>query len=188
MTKQEFLASLRKGLSELNKKEIDERLAFYGEMIDDSMEEGLTETEAVEKIGSVEQTVQQILAETPDSSKKKTWVIVLLAVGSPVWLSLLVSFVAVIVSLFVGLWATIISLWAGLVSVAVCAPVGIVASIAFAFAGNALSGLAILGAGIACAGISVFLYFACKWTTKGGVWLTKKFVKKTIKKGGKHNA
>ena len=187
MTKQEFLESLRKGLAGLNKKEIAERLAFYGEMIDDSMEEGLTEEEAVKKIGSVEQTVQQILAEKSDSSKKKTWVIVLLAVGSPVWISLLVSFVAVIVSLFVGLWTTIISLWAGLISVVVFAPVGLVASIAFVFAGNALSGLAILGAGIVCAGISVFLYFACKWATKGGVWLTKKFVKKTMK-GGKKNA
>ncbi len=42
MTKQEFIAELRKGLSGLPKKELEERLTFYSEMIDDRMEEGLT--------------------------------------------------------------------------------------------------------------------------------------------------
>lgn len=47
MNKQEFLVKLRKGLSGLPKEDIEERLTFYSEMIDDRMEEGLSEEEAV---------------------------------------------------------------------------------------------------------------------------------------------
>ena len=47
MNKQEFLAQLRKGLSGLPKEDIDERLTFYSEMIDDRMEDGIPEETAV---------------------------------------------------------------------------------------------------------------------------------------------
>ena len=46
MNKEQFLAELQKGLSGLPQAEIDDRLAFYGEFIDDHMEEGMTEEEA----------------------------------------------------------------------------------------------------------------------------------------------
>lgn len=41
MSKQEFLAELRKALSGLPQGDIEDRLTFYSEMIDDRMEEGL---------------------------------------------------------------------------------------------------------------------------------------------------
>ena len=55
MNKQEFLDRLRKGLSGLPQAEREERLLFYSEMIDDRMEEGLTEEEAVAALGSLEE-------------------------------------------------------------------------------------------------------------------------------------
>ena len=48
MNKQEFLSLLRRELSGLPQGDIEERVGFYAEMIDDRMEEGLTEEEAVE--------------------------------------------------------------------------------------------------------------------------------------------
>ena len=65
MTKQEFLTSLREGLRGLPPADIEERIAFYDEMIDDRMEEGLTEEEALAELGSVESVIAQITAETP---------------------------------------------------------------------------------------------------------------------------
>ena len=65
MLKQEFLNALKEGLKGLPEKDIEERLTFYGEMIDDRIEEGRTEEEAVNEIGSVDEVVQQIVAETP---------------------------------------------------------------------------------------------------------------------------
>ena len=47
MNKQEFLARLQKGLSGLPGEEIEEHLAFYSEMIDDRMEDGIPEETAV---------------------------------------------------------------------------------------------------------------------------------------------
>ena len=57
MNKQEFLAGLQKGLSGLPQEDVEERLTFYGEMLDDRMEEGLSEEEAVAAAGSVEEIV-----------------------------------------------------------------------------------------------------------------------------------
>ena len=53
MLKQEFLAQLRDALCGLPQCDIDERLTFYSEIIDDRMEEGLLEEEAVAAVGSV---------------------------------------------------------------------------------------------------------------------------------------
>ena len=55
MLKQEFLAQLRDALCGLPQRDIDERLTFYSEMIDDRMEEGLSEEEAVAAVGSVDE-------------------------------------------------------------------------------------------------------------------------------------
>ena len=43
MNKQDFLAQLRKELSGWPKEDAEERLTFYSEMLDDRIEEGLSE-------------------------------------------------------------------------------------------------------------------------------------------------
>ena len=65
-------------------------------MIDDRMEEGLAEEEAVSSFGTPEEIADQILSEIPLSRlvrervkpkrALKAWEIVLLVLGSPVWL------------------------------------------------------------------------------------------------------
>ena len=47
MNKLEFIAELRDRLSGLPQGEVEERLSFYSEMIDDRMEDGVSEKEAV---------------------------------------------------------------------------------------------------------------------------------------------
>ena len=63
MKKQEFLDRIAERLSDLPRKEVLDRLAFYSEMIDDRMEEGLPQEEAVAAIGSVDSVVAQIVAD-----------------------------------------------------------------------------------------------------------------------------
>ena len=96
MSKQEFLAELRKGLSGLPQDEIEQRLTFYSEALEDRMEEGLSEEEAVSAIGTIDEIVQQIIADIPLSKiakerirpkrHLKVWETILLALGSPIWL------------------------------------------------------------------------------------------------------
>ena len=184
MLKQEFLAQLRDALCGLPQRDIDERLTFYSEIIDDRMEEGLLEEEAVAAVGSVDEIFTQVVAEIPFSKIVKerikpkrrltAWEIVLLSLGSPIWLSLSIAAFAVILSLYISLWAVVISLWAVFAALAGCALGGIVAAIVFACSGNLLTGIAMLGAGMLLAGLSIFMFFGCRAATKGTVLLAKK--------------
>lgn len=183
MNKQEFLAQLRSALSGLPEEDVSERLTFYGEMIDDRMEDGLPEEDAVRAIGSVDALVPQILADIPLSrlvkqkippkNKLSAWAVILLALGSPIWLSLLIAFFAVFFSLYVVFWAVLISFWAVFAAIVICAPACAAASIAYAVRGDCLSGFALIGAGLICAGLAVFLFFGCRAASKGVLKLTR---------------
>lgn len=184
MNKQEFLTQLRKELSVLPQKDIEEYLTFYTEMIEDRIEEGLSEEEAVSAVGSLEEIVKQIVSDTSlikiakerikQKRQIKAWEIVLLILGSPIWLSLGLAVFAVILSLYISLWAVIISLWAIFASTVACCIGGVLSCIVFTLSGNSVSGFAILSAGIVCAGLSIFMFYGCKTATNGILILTKK--------------
>ncbi len=185
MTKTEFLVSLRQQLYFLPQDDIEERLSFYGEMIDDRVEEGLSEAEAVAAVGTVDEIVSGIISEIPISKIAKerirpkrqlrVWEIVLLVLGSPIWFSLLVAAFAVAISLYAALWAVIISLWAVFVAFAACSIGCIFAGVFFAVGGNVCSGLATIAAGLVCSGLAIFSFYGCGAVSKGITILTKKF-------------
>lgn len=184
MSKQEFLSQLYKGLSGLPKDDIEERVTFYKEMIEDRIEDGLSEEEAVNGIGNIDEIISQIVSDIPltnlikekviPKKRLKAWEIILLVLGSPIWLSVLIAVIAVFFSLYVVLWSVIVSLWSVFVSMIACA-LGFVASgIGFTCGGYVLSGVAMMGVGVMCAGLSIFVFYGCKALTKGIVIFTKK--------------
>ena len=184
MTKTEFLSALRTGLAGLPEKDIEERVSFYAEMIDDRTEEGLTEEEAVNAVGPVGKVISQIAEETPLSKLVKEKIkpkrrltgleIALLILGAPLWIPLLIAAFSVLFATFAAFWSVIIALWAVFVSLAACGLAGIAAGIWFAVGGKGLPGLALIGAGLFTLGLSVFAFFGCKALTKGIFQLTKK--------------
>ncbi len=179
MNKQEFLAQLRKGLSGSPQADIEERLTFYSEMIDDRIEDGLSEEEAIRQIGPIDPLIAQSAADAPAKKAKpkrrlRIWEILLLVLGSPVWLSLLIAAFAVVLSLYAALWAVFVSLAGSAVG---CVAAGIV----FLCCGDVLPGFAAIGAGLFCAGLSIFMFHACKAATKGGWRLARKCL---VKKEG----
>ena len=196
MRKQEFLVRLKRKLHGLPKRDVDDRIRFYSEMIDDRMEDGLSEKDAVAAIGSVDEIASQIVEDSsaynPSGNKPKrrlrTWEITLLAVGSPVWLSLAIAIFAVVLSIYVVLWSLVISLWAILASFIGCAVGGVLAGTVIAIGGNGATGIAMIAAGVVCAGLAILLFFGCKAATRGTLLLTKKitliikgrFVKKEV--------
>ncbi len=110
-----------------------------------------------------------------DSKRRLSAVsIVLIAVGSVVWVPLAITAFAVILSLYIVIWSGIVSLWAVFGSVVACAVGGVAAGVVLAVYGKGLQGLAIIGAGIFCAGCAILLFFGCKMATEGVLWLTKK--------------
>ena len=195
MNKQEFITKLKSMLTDLPENEIKERIDFYSEMIDDRIEDGLTEEEAVKDIGTVEEVAKQIINEIPlfkiikhklKKSKNKTknqtpttkrnrswWEITLIAVGSPIWFSLLISFFAVIFSLYISLWAVIISLFAVDLSL-LLSGLAIILGVLFIFTESLSVGLLIIAGGIMCIGLSILFFYVCKYTAKFGIFITKK--------------
>ena len=179
MHKQEFLEQLGRSLSFLPKNEREERLSFYAEMIDDRIEEGLSEEEAVESLGSMEEILGKLCLERncveQERSKRKPGAgeIGLLVLGSPVWLPLVIVAFAVVLSLYVSLFAVVISLWAAPVSFLVAALGGVLCGLVMLFTGSPAVGLVMFAAALILTGLSVFLFFGCRAATRGSVWLTK---------------
>lgn len=183
MTKLKFILALEKRLSSLPQGDIEQHLTFYSEMIEDRVEDGLSEEEAVTQIGSVEEIAVQILAEYPANETKavvekqkrnlKKWELSLLILGSPLWISLLIAVLAVIFSVIVSAWSVVVSLWAVFVSMVVCGVALPIAAVYFICTGYVYSGLAVIGASLVCGGLGILFYYVCKWTTKGMALLTK---------------
>lgn len=194
MTKLDFLLELHEKLKDLPQEDVEERLSFYIEMIEDRMEEGLSEEEAVAAVGSIEEIAAQIIADISPASKKaeakpkrrlKAGEIVLLVLGSPILLSLLIAAFAVVLSLYASLWAVIISLWAVFGSLAGCALGCVVGGIffsVFAITGHGYAGIVIIAGGLVCAGLAILMFYGCKAATVGSAKLTKWFFQKCFSK------
>lgn len=181
MGKKEFLDRLRNGLSGLPREDTEERLTFYSEMIDDRMEEGLSEEAAVAAVGAADEIAAQIIADSPmakvqSKRQMKAWEIVLLALGAPIWFSLLIAAFSVLLAVVASLGAVIVSLWAVFGALVACSFGFVIAGIIFALGGNGLPGIAIIGAAFVCTGLAIFLFYGCTGTAKG-LWL---LIKKTV--------
>lgn len=156
MKKHEFLEELRRRLSALPQGERDKAYAFYAEIIDDSIDDGMSEEEAIAKLGNLDEIVERIVAEVPMGALLKHKVAgnrrganagVLLALGVPLWLPLLAAVFSVILTLFVALWILALALWVLFASGAAAAATGVVMLLH-----NADFALQLLSAGGAMAG------------------------------------
>lgn len=181
MTKKEFFDLFRQELAGLPKDELENRVGFYEEMIDDRMAEGRSEEEAIKDLGSVEEIVNQIAEETSlmklvkekvkPNRKIKGWEIALIICGFPLWFPLLVT---ASILLFVGYLLT----WVFTVVAYVIEGSFIAVTLGglIGFAAYLLSGqiaLIPLGASIMCLGASILFAFACFYITKGNIKLSK---------------
>lgn len=182
MSKQEFLDALKEKLSGLSEQDKEERTGFYSEMIDDRIEEGLSEEEAVASVGNIDEIAFEISSDkeknkkTKTKRKLKTWEIVLLAVGSPIWASLLIIAVSVVISLYASMLAVAVSVWAAFGALAGASVFGIGWGAITICTGEIFGGVAFIGTAIACAGLSLFAFLGSKEFTKLSIGIPKKIV------------
>ena len=182
MNKEMFLAKLRMELYGLPAEDIEERIAFYSEMIDDRVEEGLSEEEAVAQIGPMEDIVSQTISDIPltklvkekikPDRSLKGWEIALIIISFPIWFPLLIAGGAIIFSFYAVIWSLVISAWAVAVSLVAAGIGGTVVGIVYMVCGHPLSGLAMLGMSLFSAGLGIFAFLACVGLTKGAAKLT----------------
>lgn len=180
MTKHEFLDKLRQSISEYPSEETNQSLEYYSEMIDDRVEEGMTEAEAVASLGTVETIAQQIKEELPlttlvkQKTREKTkgkampvWAIVLLILGFPLWGSVVLMIVGTVLSLYLTIWAIDVSLWTVVLAFVSVGVVGIFWSVVSLFQGIPGAALFLLGIGLAGIGLAIFLCLGTILVTKG---------------------
>jgi uncharacterized membrane protein len=129
VTKLDFLNALERGLQQLPQEERERHLSYYSEMLDDMMEDGMDEQQAVGTLGDVQTIAGQILQETALPVLVKSRVkpkngwnverILLLIVGAPIWIPLLLTLLCVILSVYICIWAVFLALFAAAGSIAV---------------------------------------------------------------------
>ena len=173
LTKHEFLAELTDRLSVLPEAERDKAAAFYAEMIDDSMEDGMDEDEAIAKLGSIGEIAERIISaevpmDTPHSRKaneikRRNSLLILLAIGFPIWFPILMAASAILLSLFVVLWVLVFTLWVVFGAGAVAALASVVGLLWYPEIGFRLL---LIGGAMAFAGCAALLYPASLFLTK----------------------
>lgn len=184
MNKIEFLTVLRERLQGLPEEDINKSIDFYCEMIDDRVEDGMSEEEAVEALGNIEEIISQILSEVslPKLVKEKVkpkralkaWEIVLLVLGAPLWIPLLAAVILTVLAIYLSVWSVIISLYAVDLSVAVSGLACIGVAVALLFDGQFVPAGVVFGTGLVCMGLAILLLFAFNLVTKGILWVSKK--------------
>ncbi len=186
MKKQAFLRELRSHLSALPRREIEESLSFYSEAIDDRIEEGLSEAEAVAGMGTPYEAAARITEELREERKKagvprfeyrmNPKMLILLVLGSPIWISLIVAAFAVAFSLFSVLWAVVASICSVFISFVSATPAGILLSVYHLVQGNIAVAGVLFSATLVVAGLAILTFYGCRAVTVGCASLTRKAI------------
>lgn len=198
MRKSEFLAELRNCLYGLPEEDIQSSLDYYAEMIDDRTEETGDEEAAVEGVGkpwdvaaairneksteaAADKTTKKDTEKEPERVEKivkekrkiPPLVIVLLILGSPIWISLLIGALAIVISVYAVMWSVIVCLWSAVAILGASALMGILYLPYYAVIGEVWVGVAVAGAGLAAGGLGVFAFLGSLSATKGMAILSK---------------
>ena len=197
MNKEEFLNALRNKLVGLPEADVEDRISFYQEMIEDRIDEGKSEEEAINEIGSADDIVKEIAKDTPLAKLVKekvrpkrslrAWEIVLIALGFPLWFPLVVTAFVLALVAYLLIWVWVLVVYTVEISLATAGAGGFIIFPAYLANGN--FNLTALGASIMSLGGAILLIFGCIGITKGTIKLSRSIVigiKSTfIKKGRK---
>lgn len=197
MTKEVFLRELESRLHQLPADEINRQKAYYEELLADMMEDGISEEDAVAKLGDLSEIVNEILRDTPLPTLVKTrlrpkhgWTVAAITVailGSPIWVSLLFALVCTIGAMILAFFSIILALFLSVIALALAGVMVIIHGFGL-FAANA--GLAVfsIGAGFIMLGLVCLSFLAAKYASiglyRGGRWLVRAAKGLLIKKEG----
>lgn len=191
MTRIEFICALSDKLSSLDTDERTKTLEYYDEIINDRMEDGMSESEAVDALGDIDKIAQEILCQKPmgtliksklDKKGSKLWdnkvlIIILLIVGSPIWLSLIAAAISLIIALFAVLFSVVICAASVLAAGAFSAFMGLIGAPA-AFADSAAMGLMSLAVSFVGGSLALVMIPATVYSCRGTVRILKFLIRR----------
>ena len=164
MNKQEFLTEIGRRLEGFPPEEIERSKEYFLEMIEDRMEDGMSEEEAVADIGTVDEAVADILKDIPLTKVIKAK---MKPEGIVIWV-IVISFFVVDLALFASGLAAIV---VGVISLAQLEPAAPVL---------------VIGTGLCLIGVSILLFIPLlklakvtgKLGKKTALWIKSWFVRR----------
>jgi uncharacterized membrane protein len=185
MNKAIFLKELGIHLQKMKNADKDRFLSFYDEMISDYIEDGMTEEDAVVKVGTPKKVAEELL-ENYDTVKinmsmtgSKVINILLLILGFPLWGSLALVVILLLASSYVIIWCLPFTTGVGSIGLFTTSILSIIGS-PFIMANSLPLGIIQLGTGIAAIGFSVLLGTATILLSKKFINITKNFNTKLV--------
>ena len=176
MTKAEFLTKLEAQLKGIPKVTLEETIQYYDEIISDKVEEGEPEEAAVAELGEISDIAASVISEVPflklvgerlkPNRALKIWEIILLVLGSPLWITLLAAALVVVLSLYIVIWAIDISVWALDLGFAAFGTMYSLTSVLYLFSDGINTALLSLGLGLISLGLGILLFPASLKLTK----------------------
>lgn len=197
MTKEVFLSELERGLHQLPADEINRRKAYYEELIADMMEDGISEEDAVAKLGDLSEIVNEILRDTPLPTLVKNrlrpkhgWTaaaITVAVLGAPIWASLLLALVVTVGAMVLAFCSIILALFLSVIALGFSGVMTVIHGFGL-FAVNAGYAVLSIGGGLIMLGLVCLAFLAAKYAStglyRGGRWLVRAVKGLLIKKEG----
>lgn len=179
MNRETYFLEIEQGLYGLPREDIARWLDYYRESLEDRIEDGLDEQQAMAQMGTPAEVVQQILAQTPlvrvlrsrvtPQKHMPAWAIVALVIGSPLWLALALSALAVVISVYAVLWSLLITFYAVDVAFAGAGVGCLGGAFALFLGGHFAPGLLCVAAGLLCAGLAILCFLPLGRMTRATV-------------------
>lgn len=169
MTKKEFLSILEQELDMLPREERNRTIIYYEELIEDRMEDGMTEEEAVRGIGNPKQLAKEVIEENEGELWEK--------IENPNHsLGAKIGIWAVILSGYLVIWTVPLI---GASFTLAFGVIGVYGVISFPFAVFDGVGIGIFHLGTGMLGLGLMLIFALStlWMSKKIIYITWKFTK-----------
>ena len=196
MNRQEFITEIGRRLEGFPPEEIERSKEYFLEMIEDRMEDGMSEEEAIADIGSVDDAVADILKDIPltkvikatmkPEGKLRGWQIACLILGSPIWVPLLLVAIILIFVWYIVIWVIVIAFFAIDLALFVSGIAMVIAGLASIAQMEPAVPVLTIGIGLILIGGSVLLFLpllklakvTCKLGKKTALWIKSWFVRR----------
>ncbi len=184
MTKAVFLRDLESQLKSLNNMERKKFISYYEEIIEDYIENGSTEETAVERVGYPESIAEDILKQESGTDKKastttKGLIGFLMVLGFPLWGSLLLAGILMVLSVYIVIWCLPVVVGSVAIATFSIAIVSVCGGFFLLIVNPALA-IVQFGLGVVCVGIAILTTFATIYLSKKLIEVTKSFTLKLI--------
>lgn len=188
MNKSAYLDSLTELLDCLPREKRSEVRAFYEEAIDDRVEEGMSEEEAVSAMGPAEVVAESILGELPvvpravaKTKRKSPMLLWILAIaGSPLWIPVAAAFAIVAAAVYLCIWILAACIWLVAALFVLALPLGLYLAWCGIMAGTFAFALAQAGLGCLLGGIGLLVFNAAFSASRVLAVLSQRWIQKAL--------